>query len=148
LAWWAGITKSEAGAAIESARDRLQRLTLGDEDYWLSAGDSSQAAATPDPRVHLLPGFDEYLLGYTDRSLQLGGNRGAYAATVSANGMFSATVIIEGRVAGTWKRTLKRERVDISVRPLRTLAPAEKIGLTGAAERYGRFVGLEARVTL
>jgi hypothetical protein len=146
LAWWAGITKSEARAAIESAGDRIQRLTVDNEEYWLSAGSGGHVAEAPGPRVHLLPGFDEYLLGYTDRSPQLGGNRGAYAATVSANGMFSATVIVGGRVVGTWKRTLRRDRVDIAVRPLRKLTLAEKTAIAEVAEGYGRFLGLEAHV--
>jgi hypothetical protein len=60
--------------------------------------------------------------------------------------MFSATVIIGGRVVGTWKRTLRRDRVDIAVRPLRKLTPAEKTAIAEVAEGYGRFLGLEAHV--
>jgi hypothetical protein len=148
FAWWAGITKSEARAGIEAATDVLELTDADGDEYQLSPGDGGPVVSAPGPRVHLLPGFDEYLLGYADRSLQLGGNRGAYKATISANGMFSATLVVSGRVDGTWKRTLRRDRVDIAVRPLRELTSAEKSGLAEAAERYGRFLGLEPHVVL
>jgi hypothetical protein len=146
FAWWAGIAKTEASAGIEGAADGLRHKKTGGIEYW-SLTDRVGASPVSHHTVHLLPGFDEYLLGYTDRSLQLGGTRESYAATISANGMFSATVVIGGKVVGTWKRTLRREHVDIALRTFRKLAPAEKAGLTAAAERYGRFLGLSARVT-
>jgi hypothetical protein len=148
FAWWAGITKSEAREGIEAAGDALELTDVGGDEYQLSAGNSGDAVAASELGVHLLPGFDEYLLGYADRSLQLGGDRGAYKATISANGMFSATLVVSGRVVGTWKRTLRRGRVDIAVRPMRELTAAEKTGLAEAAERYGRFLGLEPHVAL
>jgi hypothetical protein len=59
-----------------------------------------------------LPGFDEYMLGYRDRSAMLAP---AFADRIvpGANGMFKATVVSDGQVVGTWahagrgaKRTL------------------------------------------
>jgi hypothetical protein len=54
--------------------------------------------------MHLLPGFDELIIGYKDRT-----------ATISAaderlivpggNGVFRATVVNDGRIVGTWRRT-------------------------------------------
>ena len=60
--------------------------------------------------------------------------------------MFSPTLIIEGRVAGTWKRKLRRKQVDVAVRLFRTISAAEKRGLIEAADEYGRFVQREAVV--
>ena len=130
---------------MEVATGVLPHAKSDDAEYW-SPIDSAGASPVSNAAVHLLPGFDEYLLGYADRSLQLGGTRESYAATISANGMFSATVVIDGRVTGTWKRKLSDHYVDIAVRAFRKLTPAEKVGLTEAAERYGSFLGLSARV--
>jgi hypothetical protein len=146
FAWWAGITRTEASAGIEGANGALRQEKVDGIEYW-SPADSAGTSRASSAAVHLLPGFDEYLLGYSDRSLQLGGTRESYAATISANGMFSATVVIGGRVVGTWKRTLRRDHVDIAALTFRKLATAEKAGLTAAAGRYGRFLGLSARVT-
>jgi len=59
--------------------------------------------------AHLLPGFDEYLLGYSDRSAVLD-PADAQRICPGGNGMFSPTMVIDGHVTGTWKRTFKKAR--------------------------------------
>lgn len=150
LAWWAGLTKADARAAIELAGAHLQRLTTSTAEYWLGAAEAparvrTRASATS-ARVHLLPGFDEYFLGYTDRSLQLGKHHETYATTISANGVFWSTFVIGGEVAGTWRRKLRSRCVDVTTRPFRPLTTAEQAGLADAVERYARFLGLSANL--
>jgi hypothetical protein len=65
---------------------------------------------------------------------------------VSANGMLSSTAVIDGRVHGTWKRTVKRDRVEIVVREFRALSASERRRLLRAAEHYGNFLGKVATV--
>lgn len=142
FAWWAGIPKGEAREGLEAIAHRLEMMTVHGSEYWLAPNGGIDET----PSVHLLPGFDEYMLGYTDRSVQLGEYRRTYGSTVSANGMFSATVVIEGSVAGTWRRTLKNDHVDIAVRPFHKLNRAEKASLAAAADRYGVFKELPAVV--
>lgn len=143
FAWWAGIPKGEAREGLDAIAHRLEMMTVHGTEYWLAPdGDADDET----PIVHLLPGFDEYMLGYTDRSVQLGEYRRTYGSTVSANGMFSATVVVDGSVAGTWRRTLKSDRVDIVVRPFHKLSSTEIASLTAAADRYGEFKGLPAVV--
>jgi hypothetical protein len=93
------------------------------------------------PSVHLLPGFDEYLLGYRDRSAVLDP---AYAQRIcpGGNGMFNPTLVIDGVVTGTWKRTFKGGAVVIEPAPFQPLTAAENEALSAAADRYGRFLGL------
>jgi len=147
FAWWAGITKADARVGLEATETDLVRLASGDTEYWLprDAADAS-GAAHADSSVHLLPGFDEYFLGYTDRTLQLGEHRETYGTTVSANGMFRPTIVIGGRVAGLWKRGSGRTRAEIEVRPFRTLTTVEQRDLAHAVGGYGRYLGLPARV--
>ena len=53
--------------------------------------------------VFLLPGFDEFVLGYADRGAVLDP---AFADRIvpGGNGMFRATVVGDGRIVGTWRR--------------------------------------------
>lgn len=143
FAWWAGVPKGEAQEGLDAIAHRLEMLTVHGAQYWMSPATDDDDVQNEKPLVHLLPGFDEYMLGYTDRSLQLGDNRRTYGSSVSANGMFSATVVIDGHVAGTWRRTLKKDHVDIAVRPFRKLKHAEIDALDHAAANYGAFKELE-----
>ena len=149
FAWWAGITRTDARAGLEAASPSLERVAVEDADYW-APPDALAGASSPSegaPTVQMLPGFDEYMLGYTDRSLQLGEHQRTYGSSVSANGTFSPTIVVDGRIVGTWRRSLARDRVEIATVTFRDLSTLEKRGLAATAERYGRFLGKEAVVS-
>ena len=89
----------------------------------------------------LLPGFDELVLGYADRTATLDA---AHEARIvpGGNGVFKATIVVGGRVIGTWKRTAKaKENV---VEP--TLWGAKPTQLATAVAAYARFLGKPTRL--
>jgi hypothetical protein len=49
---------------------------------------------------------------------------------------------------GTWKRTLKKHEVVVTVRPFAPLTEGVALGLDAAAARYGRFLGKAAAVVV
>ena len=73
--------------------------------------------------VLLLPGFDELLLGYGDRTAVLDP---AFAERVvpGRNGMFRATVVSAGRVAGTWRDAGSGARRTLEAEPFESFSPA------------------------
>ena len=87
----------------------------------------------------MLPGFDEFILGYGDRSAMLDP---AYAQRIcpGGNGVFNPTVVIDGAVTGAWKRTFKKGAVVIDCAPFRTLTATESHAFHAAAARYGEFL--------
>lgn len=96
------------------------------------------------PIGHLLPGFDEYLLGYADRSAQL---PVAHQDRVvpGGNGVFLPMAVVRGVVVGTWARTERSAGVRLTVTPFAPLDPPAVRALEAAADRYARW--LDARVT-
>lgn len=94
----------------------------------------------------LLPGFDEYLLGYTDRSAALAS---AHASLIvpGGNGMFKATVVAGGRVAGTWRKAQtgpekQRQRAGVVFPELfGGPNPSQDGALDKAAAAYAQFLG-------
>ena len=58
------------------------------------------------------------------------------------NGMFASTIVINGRVAGTWKRTIRKSAIEISATPFTPLTKAERNALAEAAESYATFMGM------
>jgi hypothetical protein len=62
--------------------------------------------------------------------------------------MFSSTIVVCGRVVGTWKRTFKKDAVVTEASPFGTLSAVEERSLIGAAERYGTFVGLPSECSV
>ena len=118
--------RADAGEVVEDLGDGL--LALADRP---STGGV--------PTGHLLPGFDEYLLGYADRSAQLD-PRYADRVVPGGNGMFLPMAVVRGRVVGTWTRTERSRDVRVSVTPFEPLDAASVRALEAAASRYGAFL--------
>ena len=137
FAWWAGLPLSEARLGLEAASPGLVAITSEGSQYWL-AGDAPDLSNQEPPGVQLLPGFDEYLMGYTDRSAVLAKEHAARIVP-GGNGVFYPMLVAAGQVAGSWKRTLKKNAVEISVSPFTQLDVPEESVLQ-AARSYCAFL--------
>ncbi len=123
LAAWAGITVGDARAATAAA----QGLPRGDRP-------PPARDAVPDPV--LLGPFDPALHGWPDRSWLLG----PYRQVVTTNGIFRPTVVVAGRVVGTWTRP--RGQVELSL-----LEPVDDPALRALSDDgtdVARFLGTRA----
>jgi hypothetical protein len=142
LVWWAGLTVADARAGLAAAAPQLScELIDGREHY----GPREAPEAEDLPLAFLLPPFDEFLVGYRDRSASLDP---AFAGRVvpGGNGIFNPIVVIDGRVTGTWRRTLKKDTVTLSFSPFSGWKAAEREAIATAAESYARFLGLAPRL--
>lgn len=141
LAQWSGITAADARTAIDGARGQLDADVVDGETFWSGTSRRPRRAARA-PLVRLLPAYDEYTVAYADRSLLL---ERRTRLTARGMGLLSPVVLIDGRVVGTWKRTLDRRGVQIDARLARRITRAEADALSDVVADYGRFLGLEAR---
>ncbi|WP_054941236.1 winged helix DNA-binding domain-containing protein [Paenibacillus ihuae] len=139
FAWWAGLTVTEARAGLEAVRAGLASEVIGGSEYWMP--DIPSAAGRHPAGVHLLPGFDEYILGYKDRSAVLEPEL-APRIVPGNNGMFLPVIVSEGQVVGTWKRTIKKKGAELLLIPFEPLQDYSRAQLVSAAEAYAAFLGL------
>jgi Winged helix DNA-binding domain len=96
--WWAGLPLGQARQGLEAVQPELQSVLLDGHTYWLPAPPAESPAAP----LLLLPAFDEYLIAYKNRELLLDAAQTRQVMTV--NGIFRPIIVVDGRVAGTWKR--------------------------------------------
>lgn len=139
FAGWAGLTLTDARAGLESAKPGLVSEKRDGKDYWLSR-DTPDDVAHDASSVYLLPGFDEYLLGYKDRGDVLAGEH-AGKVVPGGNGVFFPIIVVGGRVAGTWRRVVKKNGVAVTLSPFTHLDVAHE-RLAESAKRYSDFLGL------
>jgi hypothetical protein len=95
--------------------------------------------------VLALPGFDEYLLGFKDRSLMLDAEH-KQAVIPGGNGVFQSTIVRGGRVAGTWKRSMTKRNTVVDLRPLTALPERDRDAAQRALESYAAFMGLPLKL--
>lgn len=131
FAWWSGLTVGDARAAAAMAD-----------------GEVLPRAAEPDRArgaTFLLPNYDEYLIAYKDR--------GAVIDPVRARnlGVFTSLeyphhLIVDGRVEGSWRRTITARSLIIDVQCYGKLTRAQMATIERQGERYGRFLGVSPEV--
>ena len=143
LARWSGLTQGDVRRGIAICGGRLTTLDLGGTIYHVSP--ETLALAPPAARVHLLPGFDEYLLGYGDRTAALAPEH-SEAIVPGGNGMFKPTIVVDGEVVGTWGRRVKAGGIVIEPAPFGRLSGRDRNALGVAVRAYGAFIGLPAAV--
>lgn len=136
MAWWSGLTVRDARRGIEMAGESLQRETIDDQMYWFTDTVSAKARS---PNAHLLPNYDEYFIGYRNRSAIL---ERARASNANMDALGTHAIELDGQIVGGWRRTLKKGHVDIDLTPVVRLKAAEREAVAGAAERYAAFLGL------
>ncbi len=96
-----------------------------DGQTWLVHVDACEAPDSPGG-VHLLPQWDEFLLGYKSRDVTLPPEH--FAEVVPGRNMvFKPTLVIDGQVAGTWRKVQKRAHVIVEVKPF-AAAPGSSVG--------------------
>ena len=142
FAKWSGLTVADARLGIELAGDELCKESWEGRLFWFSAAESAtqpEASTRPTPTAYLLPNYDEYTIGYKDHAA-------VFDTSKMAQLIFAHTVILDGQVAGTWKRTLRKREVVIELNTFTKLTKAQSRLIGAAAKRYGKFLGLEAMI--
>ena len=124
LARWAGLRITEARTGLAAARHGLARLEVDGVEYFLDPETPDLLAACREEArgTFLLPGFDEFVLGYGDRSAILDP---AFADRIvpGGNGLFRPTVVHDGRIVGTWQWAGRGAKRSLTATPFTDFAP-------------------------
>jgi Winged helix DNA-binding domain len=113
------------------------------EDFAFWAGIPLGQARTVEPTsteeawygLRLLPAFDTYVLGYKKRPVPE-----EFAKRVNAGGgLIRPTVVVDGRIAGTWRK----RSGDIEVKPFE---PLDRTALEAEVADMARFLGADLRL--
>ena len=140
---WSGLPLSKTRAAWQRIADQRIEVEIADRPAWMLKTYASWLDEPPidAPVVRLLPGFDTYLLGYKKRDLLLPPQ---HAKRINAGGgLLKPTLLVNGRVVGTWKSKRQKNRLDVLLEPFDQLAPAVQPGLEAEIADLGRFLGVQ-----
>lgn len=140
FAWWSGLPASESRIAVSEAAAHLESLDINGVRYWHAPG--LTPLHTQD--AWLLPAFDEFFLGYADRSVSTDAQQ--VRAVMTVNGIFRPTLLVGDRILGVWERKLGKQGIDVRLSPFAPLPTDCAAPLQDAAARYARCV--ESKVTL
>jgi hypothetical protein len=143
FAGWSALTMSDVRAAAAANEGRLEPDQPGPRALWHVVGQPLDGL--PEGPIVALPGFDEFILGYKDRALQV--PAGMLDRIVpGGNGMFRATIVRDGLAIATWSRTNRRDRVCVTVEGFADVAKRQRPVVERALEEYAEFRGVALEV--
>lgn len=135
-AWWSGLSKKEILEGLDYNRGKLFSREVDGKEYW----HSDHHDPVPVKKAHLLSIYDEYTIAYKDRSAYSGERY--IERMLSLGNALTAVIIINGEVAGNWKRAVKKDKIELSLYLYRKLNKSENTLLDEAVGEYGRFLKL------
>jgi len=137
--WWSGLSAAEARQGLNLVQSSFLSETFDSEKYWFT--NSISGYNFNSNSVQLLPAFDEFLIGYRDRSASIGQIHNIKA--ISNNGIFRPILVIKGKVVGIWKRNIKKDRLLLEIESFIKINKSIKVEINKAAKRIEHFLGKE-----
>jgi hypothetical protein len=126
---WSGLP---SGAAIKAIRDELTEVEFDGRRGW------TLGPVEPTTGFRLLPMFDNYLIGYRDRTAMLDPS---LHARVYVGGIIKATVVRDGRVIGIWRLEKSGRSTTIRITPFEPIRRRQHNDLERERADIERFLG-------
>jgi len=133
--WWSGLSVGEARMGLESVQKEFVSETVDGQRYWMPIVDYPSLVECKS-NVHLLPAFDEYIVGYKDRTAVITSEN--HRKSISSNGVFRPVIIQDGRVIGIWKKASSGKK-PIAITPFEPIDKSTQYLINMAAEKFDAF---------
>jgi hypothetical protein len=145
FSWWSGLTVGDANKGIALAGPALASETIEGRAYWVDASAAPPARASRTPVAYLLPNYDEYFIGFRDRSA-IGERLRSIELVTGGDALIAHVIVIGGQLVGGWKRTFEKDAVVLELDILGRLSVAERKAVDAAISAYGTFLGVRTKV--
>lgn len=130
LAWWTKLPRTMLRRAAAMVDDLVEIDADGRPAWLLGQPEVPDASG-----VMLVPGFDEWVLGYADRSL-VASPAMLEALVPGGNGVFRPAVLVDGVVVGTWRLVLSSRTPRPVVELMETVSAATRRAIDRAVAAW------------
>lgn len=141
--WWSGLSSADAQAGLDMVKEKLVGANLGGQSFWMST--ATQIPPSACEGAYLLPSFDEFLLGYQNRTAVLD-SKHVSLISPGGDGTFLPAVVINGTVVGLWNRVIRNGAIEVRVQPFAPMGKKEQGFLREAVSRYSEFMRMNAEL--
>nr|WP_315151682.1 winged helix DNA-binding domain-containing protein [uncultured Flavobacterium sp.] len=142
FSWWSGFPPTTVRLAINSIESELNSIEIDNQKYWF--GTNFTEVDNFCESVHFLPAFDEILISYKTREASILLEHQPKAFT--NNGIFKPVILENGKVIGTWKRTLKKDHAKIETQFFNETEDHRKSIMFEGIKSFEKY--LETKITI
>lgn len=139
--WWSGLTMADAKKGIQMVKSQFVQEVIEGQSYWFPESGPPVPFREKSPTAYLLPNYDEYFIGFKDRSA-IGEVIRRSDLEAIRPALNAHIVFIDGQIVGSWRRSLRKDAVLLELDLMTNLTKAEKRAIAEAANRYSKFLGL------
>ena len=133
---WSGLTMKDAREGAGSLSCDFKRETIDGQEFIFLPNDMLDLKK-PQP-TFLMPDYDEYGMSYKDRSVLISLETKPQLEQAVKSGNYHL-IIIEGMIAGTWKRIVKGKNISVETTPFQELNKMQKQALDKAEDQFLKF---------
>lgn len=137
FAWWTSLTVTESRRAIQLADLPRQQID-GEEHAYVEPPESGDV-----PPVMLLSNYDEYI-SYSRDAGDYDGFAGSAVDIMRGAGL----LMVDGRLAGLWSRTIQAATVTIDITTTHRLTASLRRAIDEEAARFGAFLERDPKVAV
>ena len=141
FAWWTGLNRTSALRCLEIIDNRLNKISIGTVTYYYPINELPVKNIKND-KICLLPGFDEYLVSYKDRTMLLEPEM----LRAHFHGLVTPKVLIHGRIGGVWKREMNRHSVSVRINWFHAQPESVRKKTSAAIQSYSKFIGKKIEI--
>jgi hypothetical protein len=141
--WWSGLRMADARNGLAAVEPELATETIDGLTYW--SGPTGHRRSSRFDGAYLLPLYDEYLIAYRDRTAAIDPSGWSQPR---AHDPFSAAVVLDGQVVGSWRRVFKQNSVAVRVTPFKRWRRRDVSAVEAAAYAYATFLGKELELAI
>jgi hypothetical protein len=136
LTWWSGLAAVDTKIGLEIVKPELAMVMVDGREYWMSQNEL--ITNNKAPIAHLLPAFDEFAVAYKDRTATVNPKYLEQARYV----IFDPSIVVNNQVVGTWKRTVNKKEIDITLNLFGKLNKIQIKAVEAAKKRYCKFMNI------
>lgn len=142
FAWWSSLTVTQVRRGLALVGSELVREDVEGRGYWFAPGEALPRDRPP--RAHVLQGFDEYLVAYTE-SWSVTNLAGLPVGTPNEN-MLVHPVVLDSQVVGFWRRVVDRRQITAELSLATRLTAGQRRAVEAAFAGYADFAGVPVSV--
>ena len=134
FATWSGLKVSDCKKGIQMMAHLLQKDVVEGQEYF------SVPPTTPSSKmldtIYLLPVYDEFIMGYKDRSA-------FFIANETVAFRYDCMMVCNGQIIGTWKRTLSKNAINFQYDCFKRISRRQMEALDEAIQRLSDFMKMK-----
>jgi len=139
---WSGMPSPEVSMIVEALETQVVPVRMDGKGGLIARADlrTLERADLDEPTVRLLPNFDVYLLGHSDKGHLV--DAAHYKKVYRKAGWISPVVLVDGVAAGVWTHESRGRKLHVRIEAFRRLPSQVRVRILEETESLREFFGL------